>query len=208
MNTLNKIILGLFLASFLGATAGAQTKIGTVDLNKIFNGYWKTKEAKNMIDDQRAGFEKDLNKMMDTGNKAADEYKKLLADASDPLLSAEQRDKNKKAAEDKLKGMNDLKEDINRERARDASTLEEQSSRMRNNILDEIRTAINAKAKEAGCSLVIDVSAESAAKTPIVLYTSPDANDLTDKVSEDLNRSHSGTSAPAPSSEKAPAKKN
>jgi outer membrane protein len=207
MNTLNKIILGLFLASFLGANAGAQTKIGTVDLNKIFNGYWKTKEAKNMIDDQRAAMEKDLNKMMDTGNKAADEYKKLLADASDPLLSVEQRDKNKKAAEDKLKAMNDLKEDINKERTRDATILEEQSTRMRNNILDEIRTAVNAKAKEAGCSLVVDVSAESIAKTPIVLYTA-DANDLTDKVSEDLNRSHSSTSTPAPSSEKAPAKKN
>jgi outer membrane protein len=207
MNTLNKIILALFMASFLGANAGAQTKIGTVDLNKIFNGYWKTKEAKNMIDDQRAAMEKDLNKMMDTGNKAADEYKKLLADASDPLLSSEQRDKNKKAAEDKLKAMNDLKEDINRERTRDAATLEEQSTRMRNNILDEIRTAVNAKAKEAGCSMVIDVSAESLAKTPIVLY-STDANDLTDKVSEDLNRSHSSTSTPAPSGEKAPAKKN
>ena len=198
MNTLTKIVSGLFLAFCLGGVAGAQTRIGTIDLNKVFNGYWKTKEAKAMIDDQRAVMEKELNKMIETGNKAADDYKTLLAAASDTLHSPEQRDKDKKAAEDKLKAIKDLQDDIERERRRDASTLEDQSVRMRSNILDEIRTAINAKAKEAGFSMVIDISAESGAKTPIVLYTSADANDITDKVSDDLNRGRSTTAPPAP----------
>jgi Skp family chaperone for outer membrane proteins len=205
MNVLSKVVLGLFLASFLGGTAWAQGRIGTIDLNKVFSRYWKTQEAKAMIDDQKAAMEKDLAKMVDAGRKATEEYNSLLAGASDMTLSPEQRDKNKKAAEEKLKGLRDLQDDIDREKRRDASTLDEQSQRMRSKILEEIRNAVNAKAKEAGYSMVIDSSAESFNKTPILLYSSSDANDLTDKISEDLNRSH--LTSPAPSDEKTPEKK-
>jgi hypothetical protein len=57
---------------------------------------------------------------------------------------------------------------------------------MRNNLLGEIRTAINSKAKSVGCALVLDTSAESAQRAPVILYNSGD-NDITEAVIQQLN---------------------
>ena len=42
---LRKLLPALLLISLLGSSASAQTRIGTVDLRKIFDSYWKTKQA-------------------------------------------------------------------------------------------------------------------------------------------------------------------
>jgi Skp family chaperone for outer membrane proteins len=65
-------------------------------------------------------------------------------------------------------------------------TLSEQSQRMRENILGEIKVAVTTKAKAAGYSLVIDAAAETANATTAVVYSSGE-NDLTDEVLKQLN---------------------
>jgi Skp family chaperone for outer membrane proteins len=203
MNAFSKIVLGLFLASFLDGSAWAQARIGTIDLSKVFTRYWKTQEANAMIADQGAAMKKDLDAMTETGKKYTEEYNSLLAEASNTTLSPEQREKNKKAAEDKLKAIRDLQDDMDRENRRDTATIEEQKARMRSKILDEIRNAVSAKAKEAGYTMVVDSSSQ------VFVYIATDANDLTEKVSDDLNRSHTTSPAPspAPSDVKQPEKK-
>ena len=66
------------------------------------------------------------------------------------------------------------------------TTLDEQRRRMRDNILVEIRNLVNAKAKSAGYTLVIDSAAETGNNTPVVLYTNGE-NDLTQNILEQLN---------------------
>ena len=58
--------------------------------------------------------------------------------------------------------------------------------RMRDNVLSDIKAAVTAQAKAAGCSLVIDAAAETANATTAVIYTSGE-NDLTDAVLKRLN---------------------
>lgn len=67
-----------------------------------------------------------------------------------------------------------------------AVTIEEQTKRLRDNILSEIRTIVNARAKSAAYSLVIDVAAETVNRTPFVLYSSNE-HDLTQDVLKELN---------------------
>ena len=62
----------------------------------------------------------------------------------------------------------------------------EQRNRMRTSIIDEIRKVVDAKAKAAGYSLVIDIAAESVNTTPIVLYCNNES-DITDAVLAQLN---------------------
>ena len=52
--------------------------------------------------------------------------------------------------------------------------------------MKEIRTAVDAKSKEGNYNLVLDTAAESAAQTPIVLYSSG-TDDLTAIVLRQLN---------------------
>src|SRR4030095_14459165 len=59
--------------------------------------------------------------------------------------------------------------------------------RMRESILTEIRTVLNAKAQSGGFNLVIDTAAETVNGTPVVMYSNTGKDDLTDAVLSQLN---------------------
>jgi outer membrane protein len=185
-HVLGKIIPGLLLASLLSTSAWAQGRLATVDLRKVFDGYWKTKKADAQLKERATDMEKEHKTMLDDWKKGKDEYASLLADANNQVLSPEERDKRKKAAEDKLKQLKETEDTIQQYERQARSTLDEQRKRMRDSILDEIKTAISAKAKSSGFSLVIDTAAESANNTPVVLYTN-DENDVTKAILDQLN---------------------
>ncbi len=118
--------------------------------------------------------------------KGGDEYQKLLDQANDQALSADQRDKNKQAAADKRKQLQEAKTALDQFERQAQVTMQEQQMRMRDNVLSDIKAAVTAQAKAAGCSLVIDAAAETANATTAVIYTSGE-NDLTDAVLKRLN---------------------
>ncbi len=57
---------------------------------------------------------------------------------------------------------------------------------MRDGILQDIHSAVEAKAKSAGYTMVIDTAAESINGTPIVLFSNGE-NDMTDAILQQLN---------------------
>jgi len=126
--------------------------------------------------------------MRDDLKKGGEEYQKLLEQANDQAISADQRDKRKQAAADKLKQLQDSKATIDQYERQSQITLSEQSQRMRENILSEIKVAVSGKAKAAGYLLVIDAEPDTANATAAVVYSSGE-NDLTDEVLKQLNAS-------------------
>jgi Skp family chaperone for outer membrane proteins len=186
MKFLRTTVLTVSLLAFLGVPALAQSKIGTVDLRKLFDGYWKTRQAQAALSDRKTQLDKDDNSMRTDLKKGGEEYQKLVEQANDQAISADQRDKRKLAAADKLKQLQDSKVAIDQFERQAQVTLSEQSQRMRENILGEIKIAVTAKAKAAGYSLVIDAAAETANATTAVVYSSGE-NDLTDDVLKQLN---------------------
>jgi len=186
MKFLRTTVLTISLLAFLSVPAPAQTKIGTVYLHKLFDGYWKTKQAQTALNERKTQLDMDDKSMRDDLKKGSDEYQKLVEQANDQAISADQRDKRKQAAADKLKQLQDSKATIDQFERQAQVTLSEQSQRMRENILVEIKAAVAAKAKAAGCFLVIDAAAETPNATTAVVYSSGE-NDLTDIVLKQLN---------------------
>jgi outer membrane protein len=170
----------------LGGSAWAETRIGTVDLRKIFEGYWKKKQAEAQLKDRQADMEKEDKNMLEDYKKMKEEYQTLLSNANDQAASPEERERRKKSAEDKLKQLKDLEDTIRQYETQARSTLLDQSQRTRSKILEEIRTVVRAKAQAAGFSLVIDTASESANQTPFVLFTNNE-NDITDLILKELN---------------------
>ena len=197
MKFLRTIVLTVSLLAFLSVPALAQTKIGTVDLRKLFDGYWKTKQAQVALNDRKAQLDKDDKGMRDDLKKGSDDYQKLLEQANDQAISAEERDRRKTAAADKLKALQDSKNAIDTFERQAQVTLSEQGQRMRENILTEIKAAVAAQAKIAGYSLVIDAAAETANATTAVIYTNGE-NDLTDAVLKQLNAGAPISTLPTP----------
>jgi len=182
---LRKVVPGLLLLSLLSGTGWAQGRLATVDLKKVFDGYWKKKQAEAVIKDTKDDLAKGFNDLREEYKKAMEDYQTILGTANDNAVSSEERDKRKKAAENALKHLKELEDNMRQyERQADAN-VSEKIQRMRQNILVEIRNVVTAKAKANNYSMVIDTAADSANNTPVVLYTNNE-NDITDAVLSQL----------------------
>ncbi len=186
-HTRARAFLVLTAAFFLAAPAQAETnKIGVIDMTRVWDKYWKTKQAQAQVDEQTADFEKRKKTMMDDYEKANRDYKKLIDSSLDQAVSVEERDKRKNAAEKKLLEIKEIQQDATLFQRTTDEQLKMQARRMTENILRDIRDLVEAKAKAGGYTLVIDVAAKSAVGTPIVLYTNGQ-NDMTQDVLNQLN---------------------
>jgi len=186
-HTRARTCLVLTIAFFLTGLSQAETnKIGIIDMQRVWDKYYKTKQAQAQVDDQTADFEKRKKGMLEDYQKANREYKKLIESAQDQAVSSDERDKRKSAAEKKLLEIKEIEQDANLYQRTADEQLKMQARRMTENILRDIRDLLEAKAKAGGYTLVIDIAAKSAVGTPIVLYTNGQ-NDMTQEVLLQLN---------------------
>jgi outer membrane protein len=181
-----KLISGLALMCLLEGSAWAQGRIATIDLRRVFDNYWKKKQAEAALKDRQSDMEKEDRNMVDDYKKVKEDYQSLLGSANDQAVSAEERDKRKAAAEEKLRRMKEMEDSIAQYERTARQTLADQSDRLRANILKEITNVVTAKAKVAGFSLVIDTAAETANRTPVFLFSNSE-NDITQAVLDQLN---------------------
>lgn len=179
------LIFTACVALALGAGAADQ-KIATIDLRKVFDGYWRTKQADANLKEQAADLEKERQVMVEQFQKAEANYKKLLDSTNDQALSATERDKRKKDAENELLNLRDMESRIKQFDNTSRTTLGEKQRRMRDNILQEIRDTVKARVKSSGHTLVLDSAAETVNGTPIILFNAG-ADDITEAVLSQLN---------------------
>lgn len=189
---------GLALALLLTtASTQAQLRIATVDMKKIFDSYYKTKQAEGQIKDRATDSDKVYKGMVDDYQKANDEYRKLVESSNDQAVSADEREKRKKNAEAKLNDIQEIEKQVKQFQAQARTTLGEMERRMRENIVKEIRDQVNGKARSSGFQLVLDSSATTPYQTPIVLYASGQP-DLTEEILKELNETAPPGSLDAP----------
>jgi outer membrane protein len=186
MKTL-RIVTLLTCASLLACSArAADLKIGTIDLQKVFEGYWKTRLANAAIQEEVAGLQKDNKAYIEEHSKAVEDYKKALDEANNQAVSSEEREKRKKEAEGKLIKINDLRQTIEQFERTAKSQIDEKLRQSRDKIVKEIKEVITAKCKSNGMSMVFDSGTADLGRLPVVLYTNG-TNDLTEEVLTQLN---------------------
>ncbi|MCS7337026.1 MAG: OmpH family outer membrane protein [Verrucomicrobiae bacterium] len=174
------------LAALIAQSAFGQVRIATIDMTKTFDSYWRTKQLDALLKEQAAEMDKELRGFIEERTKAAEDYQKALAAANDPTLSAEERDKRRAEADKKLQDLRELEKNIQDYDRQARVILDEKRNRYRANLVDEIRAVIEARAKSAGYTLVLDSSAVGANNVPVVLYRAAE-NDLTEEVIKQLN---------------------
>ncbi len=192
---LKKFLLTVVATAALASTAAqAQVKFGVVDLKKVFEGYWRTKQSDTQLRERAADFEKVGKGMLEDYKKATEEFKQIAESANDQVVSSDERDKRKKEAEKKGQALQELQTSLQTFDRNSRQGLAEQQKRLRDSVLRDIRGVVEEKAKGAGYSLVIDTASETANQTPVVLYTNllGGNDDLTEAVLKQLN-----TNAPA-----------
>src|SRR5688500_8974043 len=180
-------LAALLLAFTLIAPVGAaEQKIGLIDLKRVFDGYYKTKQADTQLKERVTDSEKVLKGMVEDYQKAQEDYKKLIDSSNDQAVSADEREKRKKSAEVKLAELQDIERSVRQFRTTTQTALEEQKRRMREEILTYLTGVITAHAKKGAYTHVFDTAAESRNETPILLYSNGQG-DFTEDVLAEIN---------------------
>ena len=166
MKNLRLTLLTVVLLAATAFSATAQTKVANVDMKKIFNGYWKTKQATTALENRKTELRKEIKDMTDSLEKAQTDYKQLLDQSNDQAISSDERDKRKQAATDKAKEINNSKVALEQFQRQAEAQLADQSQRMSSNLVTEIQKAVADKAKAGGYTLVLN-----SATTEVVVYS-------------------------------------
>ena len=193
--------LALFSAFALPAVALAQVsmKVGTVDMNRAFKEYNKTKDAEGKINEAKNAAKKEYDERADAYKKALDEVNKLNQQLDAPALSADAKTQKAKERDEKIGNIKTMEREINEFRQTRERQLQEQALRMREGIVKEITDIVMDKVKANNMDLVFDKSGMSLNGVPIIMF-SRDNIDFTNDVISVLNKPGRATTATSPAS--------
>lgn len=173
--------------SALGGAQAADTKIVFVNMDRIFNDFYKTKLADTQLKEQAAQVMDERKKLQSDFDKLQADFNKQRDDAQNTALTEEVRAQRRTSAEEKLVEIRDFEQKIRRFDDTRRKQMEDQSRRMRKRIVDEIRETIQTYARNQMFSAVLDVSGQTLNGIETVLYTEP-RMDITGEITDVLNR--------------------
>ena len=187
MKTKLLIITLSLLAIPIAAFAQGTLKIGTIDMNRAFKEYNKTKDAEAKINEAKNSAKKEYDDRADSYKKALDEINNLNKQLDSSALSADAKTKLAKDRDDKIANIKNMEREINEFRQTRERQLQEQALRMREGIVKEITDVVMDKVKTNSLDLVFDKSGMSLNGVPLVMYAR-DNFDFTNDVVAVLNK--------------------
>ncbi len=185
--SMRNAFFGLLVVYALTAAAQAQTRVATVDVSTLWTNYWKRSQGNTAVHAQMADKKKQFDGMVAHYNELLAEHQKLLDAANDQAVSAQERARRQEQADAKQQEIRDAEDTLRLFKKQSQEAVEEQMTRMRQSILDEIFSVAKANASAGNYNLLIDSSAPSADQTPVVLYANTKRHDLTGATLKQLN---------------------
>src|SRR2546421_6909124 len=181
------ILFALALALPLAAFAQGTMKIGTVDMQRAFKDYNKTKEAEAKIYDAKNAARKEYDDRAEDYKKSLDEINNLNKQLESAALSADKKTQIAKERDDKIANIKNMEREISDFRQTRERQLQEQLMRVREGIVKEITEVVMEKVKANNLDLVFDKSGISINGVPVLMY-SHDNIDFTNDVIAVLNK--------------------
>jgi outer membrane protein len=180
----------------LPVTSFAQgLKIGTVDMNRAFKEYNKTKDAEQKINQAKDAAKKEYDERAEAYKKALDEINKLNQQLEAPALSTEAKSTKAKERDEKISTIKNMEREINEFRQTRERQLQEQALRMREGIVKEITDIVMERVRANNLDLVFDKSGMSLNGVPLLMF-SRDNMEFTNDIVTALNKNApAGTSA-------------
>jgi outer membrane protein len=198
------IAAALCLSAASPVAAQGSFKIGIIDMKRVFSEYYKTKDAEKSVNDGKEAAKKQLDERNAKYRDLIGKWQESQKLINDPAISEELRAQKKKEAEELSSEAKSLEREMAEFRQRREQQLQEQVTRVRKGILDEIKVLVERKAKDANYDLVFDKSGMGVNGVPFLLF-SKDAVDFSQEIVGELNKDAPKEAATAPAATPAPA---
>lgn len=194
---MKKFLTILLSALTLGSLQAAPTKIGIVDMDRIYREYHKTKSNEAILETDKADAKQEVDKRLKKFETLRTAFTALQKTINDTQQGATVRQKAEKEAQEKLAELESLRRDINEFAKRRQAQIADKLTRMRKEILADLHTFVSDRSKASGYDLVFDKSGHSTSGIEILLF-SKDAIDFTNDLLKEVNVAAPAAGTPAP----------
>ncbi len=179
------IIFTSVLATALSLPA-QEIALATVDMTRLYNEYYKTKEANNKLQESVEKAKVEAEDLVKQGQDLVDEYKEVLERSKNPALTEEAQTKAATDADGVLQGIREKEQEVQQFQLATQRSLQQRQRTYRDLFMDEIKKVALEVADENGRNFVLDSSGITAVGVPVILYSDPKW-DITDEVLEKIN---------------------
>ena len=189
---MNKLFKAFFvLAVVVCATvAFAADRIGTVDLEKVFREYHKSRAVEEFINQRADAVRTYLNQMREQLKTLRAEMHKLGTNAGNPALSASELANAKRHADDAIRKVKAKEAEIELYTSQVTREIRELENKKRQEIMADINAEVRRRAAVRGFNFVMDSSGKSLNGQPALVVV-PAERDITAEVIRELNRTAS-----------------
>ncbi|MCZ7593023.1 MAG: OmpH family outer membrane protein [Kiritimatiellae bacterium] len=184
-------LVAALAAAWLGAAPLAQAqgekeRIVFVDMNKVFDDFYKTKLAQDNLKDQEAEFKEELQKQVDEFKALQDKFKKVREESEDRVLNEDARNARRAEAEEMLVELREMESKIRRFEETKRRQVADTMKRVRDNLVVEIKKTLADYAKSQGFLAVLDASGDNMNGVPNILFFD-ETRDITSALLDLLN---------------------
>ena len=187
---MKRIIAALMLA--LSMTAGlraAELKIAVIDMQKAFQEYEKTKTIEIKLNQQMEVFKEYSNQLNQQYQNLRKQYESARDDSQNIAFSGAERENKRQKAQQLYESLKLKEQEMTSYSESRKTQIRDMYTKLRGEVVDEIRKAVHNKAVLEGYTIVLDQSGESLNDVGFVIYVQPGL-DITDSIIQDLNRGY------------------
>jgi Skp family chaperone for outer membrane proteins len=170
----------------------AELNVGTVDMNRVFKEYHKTKEADAKLNAAKDAAKKEFDERAGAYKKELEDLNTLNAQIDAPALAAEAKALKAKQRDEKIAKIKNTERELNEFRQTREQQLQQQMQLLQDTLVKEIIAVVLEQAKSKNFDLVFDTSGASLNRFSPILFSKERA-DFTGEVIAALNKTAAAT---------------
>lgn len=187
---MKRILAALMLALTVAAGArAAELKIAVIDMQKTFQEYEKTKTIEIKLNQQMEVFKEYSSQLNQQYQNLRKQYESARDDSQNIAYSAAERENKRQKAQQLYESLKLKEQEMTSYSESRKTQIRDMYTKLRGEVVDEIRKAVHNKAVLEGYTIVLDQSGESLNDVGFVIYVQPGL-DITDAIIQDLNRGY------------------
>ena len=205
------LLITTAFAVMLSTVSAAELRIATVDLNEVFNNYFKTKVELEKLKAEAKKYEDRLKKLEGDFGQLKTQLERQQKNAADPALAPVERKRREAAMRDTYLRMKEIEQSSQNLQRASREKLLQKRKNVTEDLVKEITQIVTVRAKAGNYNFVLDtgeaLDVVSGLGRAVVLFNDGQ-NDLTESILKQLNATNPDkTSAPKPPPKKGAEKK-
>ena len=188
---MKRILAALVLALALTAAGAraAELKIAVIDMQKTFKEYEKTKTIEIKLNQQMEVFKEYSGQLNQQYQNLRKQYESARDDSQNIAYSSAERENKRQKAQQLYESLKLKEQEMTSYTESRKTQIRDMYTKLRDEVVDEIRKAVHNKAVLEGYTIVLDQSGGSMDDIGFVIYFQPGL-DITDAIIQDLNRGY------------------